>query len=161
MGNILFVITFYFGGCYDERKYLKIKCDCEPPKYYLTARINVKLSNLLHSRSDSDVIEISKTKPDILEAVLTYLAHHKGVEPEPIAKPIRSVKMERICADRWDANFMNSFNKKTLFQIILAVKPEDLDIQSLLHLGCAKIATLIKGKSPEEIRDILADNDDV
>jgi len=27
-----------------------------------------------------------------------------------------------------------------------------LDIKSLLDLGCAKIATLIKGKSPEEIR---------
>lgn len=28
----------------------------------------------------------------------------------------------------------------------------------LVHLGCAKIATLIKGKSPEEIKNILADD---
>ena len=27
-----------------------------------------------------------------------------------------------------------------------------LDIKSLLDLGCAKIASLIKGKTPEEIR---------
>jgi len=32
-----------------------------------------------------------------------------------------------------------------------------MDLPSLLHLGCAKIATLIKGKSPEEIKNILSD----
>merc|ERR1739845_95182 len=34
-----------------------------------------------------------------------------------------------------------------------------MDIKSLLHLGCAKIATLIKGKSPEEIKKILSEDD--
>merc|ERR1711964_833960 len=35
-----------------------------------------------------------------------------------------------------------------------------MDIKSLLHLGCAKIATLIKGKSPEEIKKILGADED-
>lgn len=29
-----------------------------------------------------------------------------------------------------------------------------MDIAPLLHLGCAKIATLIKGKSPDEIKQM-------
>ena len=31
-----------------------------------------------------------------------------------------------------------------------------MDIKSLLHLGCAKEASLIKGQPLEKIRDILA-----
>ena len=84
------------------------------------------------------------------------MKHHNGKIPEEIAKPIRSVKMERIVADLWDAHYINKMNKKTIFQVILAANY--MDVASLLHLGCAKIATLIKGKSPEEIKNILADD---
>merc|ERR1719400_3024139 len=70
--------------------------------------------------------------------------------------PIRSVKMERIVADKWDADYINKMNKKTIFQVILGANY--MDLPSLLHLGCAKIAILIKGKSPEEIKNILADD---
>merc|ERR1712083_176012 len=89
--------------------------------------------------------------------VLRYLGHHKGKEPAEIAKPIRSVKMERIVADKWDAIFINSMSKKETFQVILAANY--LDIPCLVHLGCAKVATLIKGLSPEEIRQVLADEE--
>ena len=64
--------------------------------------------------------------------------------------------MERIVADKWDADYINKMNKKTIFQVILGANY--MDLPSLLHLGCAKIATLIKGKSPEEIKNILADD---
>lgn len=32
----------------------------------------------------------------------------------------------------------------------------DRDIKSLLHLGCAKVASLIKGQPLEKIKDILS-----
>jgi len=54
------------------------------------------------------------------------------------------------------AEFINKQTKKTIFQIILGANY--MDIKSLLHLGCAKIATLIKGKSPEEIKKILGED---
>jgi len=34
-----------------------------------------------------------------------------------------------------------------------------MDCKSLLHLGCAKVATMIKGKSPEEIKQILGEEE--
>ena len=101
-------------------------------------------------------IPIKKVRGDILELIVNYLKHHNGKKPEEIAKPIRSVKMERIVADKWDADYINKMNKKTIFQVILGANY--MDLPSLLHLGCAKIATLIKGKSPEEIKNILADD---
>ena len=103
-------------------------------------------------------IPIKKVNADILKLIVEYLKHHDGKVPQEIAKPIRSVKMERIVDDRWDAQFIDNMSKKTIFQVILGANY--MDLPSLLHLGCAKIATLIKGKSPEEIKNILADDSD-
>ena len=44
---------------------------------------------------------------DILELIVNYLKHHNGKKPEEIVKPIRSVKMKRIVADKWDADYIN------------------------------------------------------
>ena len=49
----------------------------------------------------------------------------------------------------WDANFV-SIDQEMLFELILAANY--MDIKSLLDLTCAKVASLIKGKTPEEIR---------
>merc|ERR1712173_559110 len=108
---------------------------------------------------DSEVkkIEIKKVSSPILKLIVKYLTHHKGKVPGEIAKPIRSVKMEKIVEDEWDAQFINKQPKRTIFQIILGANY--MDIKSLLHLGCAKIATMIKGKSPEEIKKILSEEE--
>lgn len=41
-----------------------------------------------------------------------------------------------------------------MYDLILAANY--MDIKSLLHLGCAKVASLIKGQPLEKIKDILA-----
>merc|ERR1711920_1164120 len=117
------------------------------------------VKSIIEGDSEAKTIEIKKVSSDILKLIVTYLIHHKGKVPAEIAKPIRSVKMEKIVEDEWDAKFINSQTKRTIFQIILGANY--MDIKSLLHLGCAKIATLIKGKSPEEIKNILSEEDDV
>merc|ERR1719454_81470 len=120
------------------------------------------MCNLIKSivEGDSDVtrIEIKKVAGDVLELIVNYLKHHRGTVPAEIAKPIRSVKMEKIVEDEWDAKFVNNLSKRSIFQVILGANY--MDIKSLLHLGCAKIATLIKGKSPEEIKKILSEEDE-
>jgi S-phase kinase-associated protein 1 len=125
-------------------------------------RKSALMCNLVRSiiEGDSEVkkIEIKKVSPPILKLIVEYLKHHKGKAPAEIAKPIRSVKMEKIVEDEWDAKFINKQPKRTIFQIILGANY--MDIKSLLHLGCAKIATMIKGKSPEEIKKILSEEDE-
>ncbi len=49
----------------------------------------------------------------------------------------------------WYANFV-AIDQETLFELILAANY--MDIKPLLDLTCATVASLIKGKSPEEIR---------
>merc|ERR1712053_64509 len=116
------------------------------------------VKSILEGDQEVKRIEIKKVTADILELVVRYLDHHKGKVPAEIAKPIRSVKMEKIVEDEWDATFINGLAKRTIFQIILGANY--MDIKSLLHLGCAKIATMIKGKSPEEIKKILSEEEE-
>jgi len=145
-----------------EDKLVLVSCDEANAQEFPIDRKNAMMCNLVKSilEGDQEVerIEIKKVQADILEMVVRYLEHHKGKIPAEIAKPIRSVKMEKIVEDEWDAKFINSLPKKTIFQVILAANY--MDIKSLLHLGCAKIATLIKGKSPEEIKKILSEEDE-
>jgi len=114
--------------------------------------------SILEGDQSATEIPIKKVKGDILELIVEYLKHHNGKVPAEIAKPIRSVKMEKIVEDKWDADFINNMSKKVIFQVILGANY--MDVPSLLHLGCAKIATLIKGKSPDEIKQILSDDSD-
>ena len=44
-------------------------------------------------------------------------------------------------------------DQQTLFALILAANY--LDIKGLLHVTCGKVAEMMKGKKPEEIRKIF------
>jgi len=145
-----------------DDKLVLVSCDENDAKEFTIERESALMCNLVRSiiEGDSEVkkIEIKKVSAEILEKIVDYLKHHKGHVPAEIAKPIRSVKMEKIVEDSWDADFINKQSKRNIFQIILGANY--MDIKSLLHLGCAKIATMIKGKSPEEIKKILSEEED-
>lgn len=49
----------------------------------------------------------------------------------------------------WDAAFV-SVEQELLFELILAANY--MDIRPLLDLTCSKVASMIKGKTPEDIR---------
>jgi len=122
------------------------------------AMMSKLVSNIVEGDSEAMNIEVKQVDGPTLELIVDYLKHHQGKEPAEIAKPIRSVKMEKIVEDPWDAEFINKLPKRQLFQLILGANY--MDCKSLLHLGCAKVATMIKGKSPEEIKQILGEEEE-
>ncbi len=63
-------------------------------------------------------------------------------------QPLRSSNLAEIVPE-WDAKFVD-IEQEMLFELILAANY--LDIKSLLDLTCAKVASMIKNKSPEDIR---------
>merc|ERR1712039_782135 len=81
----------------------------------------------------------------------------QGQRAGSIAVPFRSIHMAQIVSDKWDATWIDAFDKKTIFEIILAANY--MDIKSLLHLGCAKIATLIKQLDQKEINRIIEEEE--
>merc|ERR1719499_1257339 len=64
-------------------------------------------------------MQVKQVDGATLTLICNYLKHHKVKEPAEIAKPIRSVKMEKIVEDTWDARFVNELPKRSLFQLIL------------------------------------------
>jgi len=143
---------------------------CKPGITYLHTSdggwfpINLKalrLSKLLCIQAESnpfEAITVNKVSKHIMSLVTEYLIHHNGKQPAEIAKPIRNINMCKLVEDPWDAWFANKMSKREIFQLILAANY--IDCQSLLQLGCAKFATFIVGKSPEEIKRFFSEEDD-
>ena len=100
-------------------------------------------------------IDLKSVDSHTLANVVSYLNHHDGVNPKEIKKPLRSLDMSKIVDDGWDAKFINSFPQQELHDIIIGANY--MDIQPLLQLGCAKIASLIKGKTNLEIKQLFED----
>lgn len=93
-----------------------------------------------------------------LNRVVEWITHHRGVAPPKPDKPLRTKVMRDICADAWDANLLDSLdgNRQQLYDLIIAAQILEIDV--LVHLGCAKVAALVKGQPLERIREILDPN---
>jgi len=149
------------GGLDDDDEFLTLKSGGQQPESFEISRKCAELSKfvttILEGDADATSIEIRQVPPETLKHVIDYLKHHKGAEPDPLPCPVRSIHMAQIVSDKWDATWIDAFDKKTIFEIILAANY--MDIKSLLHLGCAKIATLIKQLDQKEINRIIEEEE--
>jgi len=120
------------------------------------AFISVLVKTSIENDSSATEVPLPGVEGPILELVSNYMQHHKGVEPGIIEKPLRSKVMKDVCKDGWDAIYIDTIgaDRQQLYDLILAANY--MDIKSLLHLGCAKVASLIKGQPLEKIKDILS-----
>jgi len=132
------------------------KCNAVP-RDLVCSREDLRFCDLAAVLSDNDtVLPCKQVESHALKRVVAWLKHHRGVPPPAIAKPIRSAIMSKL-TDDWQANFVNELTKKELFQLILAANY--MGIKPLLTLTCTKTATMIKGKSPEQIKKILGEDE--
>ena len=99
---------------------------------------------------DEDVTEIPlpNVKATVLSKVIEFCTHHREVPMTEIEKPLKSAIMSEV-VQKWYADFVN-VEQVLLFELILAANY--MDIKPLLDLTCATVASMIKGKTPEEIR---------
>ena len=118
------------------------------------------ISNLVKTSCEGDreakEIPLPGVAGNILALVVNYMKHHNGTEPAIIDKPLRSKIMKDVVKNAWDAPFIDDIgeDRQKLYDLILAANY--MDIKALLHLGCAKVASLIKGQPLEKIKEILS-----
>lgn len=114
------------------------------------AEMSVLIKEMLADDEDEESPEIPlpNVNKDILDKVIEFCKHHVNDPMPDIEKPLKSNIMSEVVPE-WDANFIE-VEQSMLFAIILAANY--LDLPNLLDLSCAKVASMIKGKSPEEIR---------
>jgi S-phase kinase-associated protein 1 len=127
----------------------------------------------IDEQDDDEVQEIPlpNVKSTVLSKVIEFCSHHHNNPMREIEKvrselvdnglgplwfslflrvqPLKSADMHDVVSD-WDANFID-VEQDLLFELILAANY--MDIKSLLDLACAKVASMIKGKTPQEIRE--------
>ena len=114
------------------------------------------MSELVKTMFDSDQPEdevqempLPNVKTSILSKVIEFLTHYKGEPMTEIEKPLKSSNMNEVVQE-WYADFVN-VDQEILFELILAAN--FMDIPPLLELSCATVASMVKGKTPDEIRD--------
>lgn len=105
---------------------------------------------------DQDLSEEIELPLDIASAALAdkvveFLEFHANNPMRTIEKPIKSSNMAEI-VDAFDVDYI-SVDHATLVQIILAANY--LNCMPLLELGLLRIATMIKDKEPDEVKDMF------
>ena len=112
------------------------------------AKESVLIKGILEDNGTEEEIAVSQVTRAIMQKVITFCEHIKEHAPPEIEKPLSSTDMNQV-VDPWSADFVN-VEQEELFEIVMAANY--LDIKPLLELSCAKVASLIKGKSVQEIR---------
>jgi len=101
-----------------------------------------------NDEGDTQEIPLPNVKATVLAKVIEFCTHHKTEAMNEIEKPLKSSDMREV-VQKWYADFVN-VEQVLLFELILAANY--MDIKPLLDLTCATVASMIKGKTPEEIR---------
>ena len=82
------------------------------------------------------------------ELIKEYLTHYNGESPKEIEKPITSNEMKNL-TDEWSSSFIDKLSVEDLSNLTVAANY--MGINSLLDLCCAKVATLCKDKTEDDI----------
>jgi len=128
----------------------------------------VKMSNLItqvfDDYSDEDVrgllvdnvleIQTPQVEKRFLLHIVEFCQHHsRGPPIAPIEKPFTKSFQELVSP--WDAHFFEFKNGFFMDDLIGVMNGANyLDIKSLVELCCTKLASLMRGKTREELRQL-------
>eukprot|EP00542_Grammatophora_oceanica_P017267 CAMPEP_0194048862 /NCGR_PEP_ID=MMETSP0009_2-20130614/28791_1 /TAXON_ID=210454 /ORGANISM="Grammatophora oceanica, Strain CCMP 410" /LENGTH=177 /DNA_ID=CAMNT_0038694869 /DNA_START=66 /DNA_END=599 /DNA_ORIENTATION=+ len=96
-------------------------------------------------------IPMKKVSGAILYKVIEYCTHHQAEPMTEITTPLKSSRIEDM-VQPWYAGFIR-VEHGILFELVAAANY--MDIKPLLDLACLGVAVMIKGKSAEDLRNIL------
>lgn len=111
--------------------------------------VEAALSNKDDGEDNEITVDVNGT---ILEKIINYLKFSKNNPLKEVEKPIKTNDLKELIGEE-HAKFIDDLPTEEIFDII--TKANYMDIQQLVDISCAKIATLIKDKSTEEIRTVL------
>jgi len=110
---------------------------------------SVTIRNMLEDLDDVEApLVLPNVKGETLARVIEYLQYHQA-HPSQSASTV-SHSTDKI--NSWDMDFCKVDNPH-LFELILTANY--LDIKPLLDVTCKTVANMIKGMSPEQIRQVF------
>ncbi|XP_027364812.1 SKP1-like protein 1 [Abrus precatorius] len=102
-----------------------------------------------YSKSENNIII---TLPEISIQILSKIIDFMNKHADDVDDPSKASKSDKESLNNWDTEFIK-VDVDTLYDLILGA--HYLKIQKLLDLGCKTVADKMKGKTPEEIRQIF------
>jgi hypothetical protein len=125
--------------------------------------VSKTIKNIFEAYPNSTIIPLENLyiDDDILELIIEYMIQQSGKDCEFPRKPLISENLKENMTDinkDWLVNWIdkiydNGNGRIKLFNLINAAN--FLDIQGLLHLACAKVASFVVKESIENIIDIF------
>ena len=106
------------------------------------------VKGIIEDYPDDAEVPLNNVKRSILKKIKDYLEHYENEEPKEIEKPLPSQNFQE-CVGEWDYKYIE-VDLEMVFELILGANY--MDIKPLLELASAKVASIIKGKTTEEIR---------
>ena len=146
-------------------KFIVLQSNDSTPVEYKVSRDAAKMSGLIkdmlddQSEGEQTVIPVPNVSGRTLKYVVQYVEHHFNQRAEPLEKPLRG-KIEDVISE-FDRQFLftdlvkdhDEKQHELLIDVIMAAN--FLNIKELLDLTCACVASMIKGKTPEQIRALF------
>ena len=111
------------------------------------------IKNLLQDYPEEAEIPLTEVKTSTLKKIKEYLEYYQDKEPSAIPKPLYSNDFKGNGISEWDVSFIDVATDQ-IFDLLTAANY--MDIQSLLDLAAAKVASIIKGLTPDYINNKFA-----
>lgn len=103
----------------------------------------------IDEEAEGEIVNLINVQADVLRKVLEYCKHYAHEKMTPIETPLRSTRVKDLVQD-WYADFCDSMDDQMLFRLVTAA--DYMNIQPIIDLTCLKVAVLMKGKSPDEVK---------
>ena len=101
----------------------------------------------IEEEGDDNQVPLPNVDAPILQKVIDWATQHRDDPPPP--EENENTQKKPVDISEWDQDFLN-VDQGILFELILAANY--LDIKGLLDVTCKSVANMIKGKSPDQIR---------
>ena len=117
------------------------------------AEMSKLIKEILDGKDDDDdeSIPIPNVKKATLEKVIGFCEHHLEDALPEIEKPLKTNNLSDVVPEFYGTYI--DIEVEPLYELILAANY--LDIRELLELSCAKVASLMRGKTIPEIREMF------
>jgi S-phase kinase-associated protein 1 len=114
------------------------------------AELSVVLKTMMECPpGEEKVLHLENVSASTLDKLIVFLEKYVEMPMETIEKPLRSSKMLEVVKPLWYANYIQ-VPDAVLFDLLNAANY--LNVDPLLQLSSAKLASWIKNKTPKEIR---------
>lgn len=119
----------------------------------LLAGASGMIKSVLEIDDTTDKVPLN-VKSGIFDLILKWLQINEGATLKELPRPITSINLRKLMSED-NAVFFENLTRTQLYELIVA--SQLLDIAILYNYSCGTVASLLKRKTEQTIRDILSD----